>query len=297
MERALKSACDAKNQPNYWLWVTRPKYYMENGEDRELLKTGGVWTCHKDTKPGDLVLVYRTKPKSDIAYILVSKTDSFPWSSRFPAHRNWEYGCEFECLKAFPDSPLKYTDLQKDPQMEEWNALKAKFFGQAAWRLDPEVWSKTIRRLDHLNPGIAKLIERQGGQIKKHALDELKLEKRLADDPSPLRRLKLGPLSLFADASRGITGRQVLCVPESKRRIDLLFKQRDGRGLIVAELKVVKATRETYGQIRSYVGWVKKTFPHRKVSGVVVSKGYDTAFGDCLKAAPRVIFQIDVKDL
>jgi hypothetical protein len=45
------------NERQYWLWVTRQDYYLEDdGSDRELLDptrssdSGGWWTCHKNTK-------------------------------------------------------------------------------------------------------------------------------------------------------------------------------------------------------------------------------------------------------
>ena len=50
-----------KIKRQYWLWVTRPEYYLEeNGTDRECLNprnridSGSWWTCHKDTRKGDL---------------------------------------------------------------------------------------------------------------------------------------------------------------------------------------------------------------------------------------------------
>jgi len=61
---------------SYWVWVTRPTFYADlDGSDRaDLRPEAGTeeptwWTCHKDTKPGDLVVLYRTAPRSDIAYL------------------------------------------------------------------------------------------------------------------------------------------------------------------------------------------------------------------------------------
>jgi hypothetical protein len=63
----------------YWLWVTRPEYYLDElGNDRDDLDPesgidpesapdcSGWWTCHKNTKIGDLIHLYRSRLKKDI---------------------------------------------------------------------------------------------------------------------------------------------------------------------------------------------------------------------------------------
>jgi hypothetical protein len=72
------------SERNYWVWITKPEYYLDqDGRDSGALQpsadedTGrGWWTCHKDTRAGDLVLLYRTRPKSDIAYLIEAKSDA-----------------------------------------------------------------------------------------------------------------------------------------------------------------------------------------------------------------------------
>jgi len=56
---------DAYEKRQHWLWVTRPKFYLdENGDERAELDpsvapdSDGWWTCHKDTHKGDFVLLY-----------------------------------------------------------------------------------------------------------------------------------------------------------------------------------------------------------------------------------------------
>jgi len=53
------------NQRQYWLWVTRPEYYLDDeGNDSSDLDpstevdVGGWWTCHKNTRRGDLVFLW-----------------------------------------------------------------------------------------------------------------------------------------------------------------------------------------------------------------------------------------------
>ena len=73
-----------ENSRQYWLWVTRPEYYFdENGRDRADLDpasgvaSDGWWTCHPDAKRGDLVLLWRTSPKSDIGYLIQVESDAY----------------------------------------------------------------------------------------------------------------------------------------------------------------------------------------------------------------------------
>jgi hypothetical protein len=70
---------------NRWIWVTgRDVYLDENGDERADLDPAsntdpdGWWTCHKDTRPGDLALLYRKAPRSDIAYLF--EAASRPWT-------------------------------------------------------------------------------------------------------------------------------------------------------------------------------------------------------------------------
>ena len=52
---------------------------------------------------------------------------------------------------------------------------------------------------------------------------------------------------------------------------------------MIIELKIVKATRNTFGQISNYIGWaIKRKANGRNVKGIVISKGYDNEFDSAL---------------
>jgi len=66
------------------LWVSGPDYYLdEDGEERSDLdpeqgyESDGWWTCHRETKNGDLVLIYRSQIKKDLAYLIEARSDAF----------------------------------------------------------------------------------------------------------------------------------------------------------------------------------------------------------------------------
>ena len=77
----------SQKEPQYWLWVIRPEYY-----DQVESATG--WSCHKDTKKGDQILMWRAKKKHDIAYLLQATSNSEP-------DPKWDYMCEYQVLHAF----------------------------------------------------------------------------------------------------------------------------------------------------------------------------------------------------
>jgi len=90
----------------YWLWVTRPDYYMaEDGMDREDLDpdsgvdSDGWWTCHKDTQKGDLVFLWRTSPKSDIGHLIQTESGAYSIADdEYAAKQRWDYACDYQVL-------------------------------------------------------------------------------------------------------------------------------------------------------------------------------------------------------
>ena len=63
------------------------------------------------------------------------------------------------------------------------------------------------------------------------------------------------------------------------------------------ELKNVKASQQTFGQISSYMGSVQDRIAGRTpVIGLVISRGYDVNFQAAMKVTDR-IFQIDLQNL
>src|SRR5205809_6954759 len=92
-------ASESTSGRRYWLWVTRPLYYLEeNGTDRKSLDPsnrlagGGWWTCHKDTRRGDLAFLWRTSPRRDIGYLIQAATDAYSISDdEYARGQGWQY--------------------------------------------------------------------------------------------------------------------------------------------------------------------------------------------------------------
>ena len=93
----------------YWVWVTGPDYYLdEDGSERQDLdpgqgyEPGGWWTCHRETEEGDLVLVYRSQKKKDLAYLIETRSAAYSLlDDDHAAERGWDYGCDFEVIEKF----------------------------------------------------------------------------------------------------------------------------------------------------------------------------------------------------
>jgi hypothetical protein len=89
-------------QPQHWVWVARPDYYLDDDDaDRRDLERGGGyqpgawWTCDKDTRDGDLVLLYRSRLRQDIAYRIQARSDAYELNDADAIREGWDYRCPF----------------------------------------------------------------------------------------------------------------------------------------------------------------------------------------------------------
>jgi hypothetical protein len=274
-----------EDEQQHWLWVTRPEYYLgENGEEREDLAPGydhpgSWWTCHKDTKRGDLALLYRTLPRCDLGVLIQATSDSFSITGDdYAAERGWDYACEWDVLYKF-DDPLTLNDLRTDPRLDEWSALRGNF-QRKAYRVPPDVWSRLFTRMAKQEPRFARFLERGGAKHRpRRILLEEQLEQRLVDNPGLLK-----PHGYHLE----IVARQLVCQGPNGR-IDLLGYDRRTKRHVVIELKNVQASRQVLGQIQSYLGWVEERYGKRpKPVGLVIARGFDSHFLYAVSTTPRI---------
>ncbi|KAF5042839.1 MAG: DUF91 domain-containing protein [Methanobacterium sp.] len=115
---------------------------------------------------------------------------------------------------------------------------------------------------------------------------EKNLQERLADE---LWRLKKVGYNLKL--------RNKEYVLKNRRRIDLLCEDVENDALMVVELKVVQASKETYLQLSDYIDSIKKGIGvNREVKGLVISFGYNKEFKSLIDSRPD-ISQIDFEKL
>jgi hypothetical protein len=122
----------------HWVWVTRPDFYAEaDGSDRlelepsEDYEPGGWWTCHESTKRGDLVLLYRTAPRSDVRYLIQAESDAYSLADdEFARQQGWAYGCDYRVLHKI-DPPISLAELRGDEITSNWQADRVSFNGRS----------------------------------------------------------------------------------------------------------------------------------------------------------------------
>jgi tetratricopeptide (TPR) repeat protein len=288
-----------ESERQYWLWVTRPDVYLdEDGSDREDLDpdsgvdSDGWWTCHKDTKKGDLVLLWRTSPKKDIGYLIQAESDSY--SIVDANDHGWQYGSDYQMLYKF-NHPISVKDLRNDPYFDEWGPLRCSF-QRSSFKISLEYWNRLNQLAAANNSGYLDFIE---GIQKVPLAEGIRLEEELEEElVNNLKILKnFGhDLNLYFDPTSNQSGRQLICKGNGGR-IDLLCYDKNQNRYVVIELKNVRAGQNTFGQISNYMGWVQdKIAKGIPVSGLVISRGYDTRFESALKITDK-IRQINVEDL
>ncbi len=285
----------------YWLWVTRPEFYLDDdGQDAEHLDPaqaydpGGWWTCHKDTLPGDLILLWRTSPKKDIAYLLMARSPAYSLEGDpFARIRGWRYGCDYRVLHKFPH-PLTLQDIRSIPDLQHWSALRASFQG-SVFRIDDDSWEILVRHLAQKNEGFRALLDHLLQEpLDERSVQERHLERLLLDHLYLLEPFGWKGLHLYISPDQRRSGRQYHC-KGLRGRIDLLCIDRKKR-FVVIELKNHKADRKTFAQIAAYMGWVETHLAKgkkKKVLGLVLSRGVDPSFTYSQRLSDRVS-QLDI---
>ena len=282
---------DTLSRRRYWLWVTGEEYYRDlppapnEGWD-------GTWTCHAETREGDLSLLYRKSPESNIAYIFQVVSDAYSLrDDREARDKGWQWACEYKCIGAL-EHPLAIGDMRDADDLSGWNALRRNFQGSGGtWEVPEDVWRVLIERMSADNPIQGNRLELRIRAIEGRLEKESELEDWIiADDLESLRAAGF-KLKLYTDKLTGRTGRQFVCRPQ-RWRIDLLCTRRRllWSELCVVELKRVPADRSTFGQITAYMGWVSEHLagPLTGVRGLVISDGKDESFDYAYRTNPHL---------
>ena len=285
---------------NYWVWVTRPEYYLELDEDGEImdqdrldldpantLSSDGWWSCHKDTKKGDLILLYRSQIDKDIAYLFQAESDAYSILNDAGNQNRWDYGCDYKSIYKFDESLLYEWMKYGYPQLETWGALRGNF-QQRAYRIPENIWNELTNILEGLNVGYRKFVSDLEHTI---VSKEIRLEEELEDElVANIKKLNKKGFDLE------VIDRQVICVGNGGR-IDILAKNNINNEFIVIELKRDRAVQNVFGQIANYISWVKKEYGGgQNVTGIIIADGMDVRLESVLEISDKVIF-IDYKDL
>ena len=289
---------------NYWVWCTRKEYYLDEDGDEifEGIKFGDIesrvedswWSCHVDTKKGDFAFLWRLNPKQDIGYLFQAETDAYILVDEETGEQaDWKYACEYRLIYKF-ESPLKRIDLEMNPYLSEWSALRGNF-QRLAYKIPDDIWLELNKYLKLSHPAYKKIIEKLENQPKDFILKEEQLEDFLYANIHYLNKFGY-KLFIYRDKENNISGRQVIC-QKNGGRIDLLCFDKKRDAFVVIELKITKATQNSISQIMNYMGWVQDYIAEgKKVYGLIISPGFDIKFQSALKTQDK-IKQINIEDL
>jgi hypothetical protein len=212
-----------------WLWVAGPDYYLDaDGHDRRGLEPDigfvpqGWWTCAPATKAGDLVFLYRSKRRKDIAHFLVARSDAevldLPQS---PFHGKTV--CQYEVIAKF-NRPATFATISADPVLQDWAAVKLRFV-KSYFPIPDREW---VRLLELLGEDRDSLEQQAVDGLKRIRL-ESQIQQWLADYPGQLAEHGL----------RGLRFKQKEFFFPRGGRADLVYTQGAGllRRYVVLELK------------------------------------------------------------
>jgi hypothetical protein len=155
------------SERQYWLWVTHPEYYDSVG-------SFGGWSCHKNTKQGDLAFLWRAKGKSDIGFLLQVESDAVP-------DKEWGHSCDYKTLYVF-QNPVNIKDLRADSYFDEWSPLKRNLQGKA-FEIQENYWNRLNQIAIKKNPDYREIITsgRSLEQIAEEDLDSLSYEEEYSE--------------------------------------------------------------------------------------------------------------------
>lgn len=115
-----------------------PGCYLDaDGQEDPKLRPGTAglrWACHRDTRAGDLAVLYRSRLAKDVAYRFRATSDAI---------RDAEtWTCEAEVLDRLP-RPVGLAELRADPVTSAWPALRASFV-RTAFPVPGDVWERLL---------------------------------------------------------------------------------------------------------------------------------------------------------
>ena len=118
----------------HWLWVTLPDVYTEHafrvGEEFR-------WTCHRESEPGDIALLYRADLFQDFSHVFRVTSGQY-----YDEELAEAFGSDAACdcvLVAALQTPVILSQIRDDPVLSRWPAALANFHG-TAFPMEPQHW-------------------------------------------------------------------------------------------------------------------------------------------------------------
>lgn len=129
-----------------WLWVTRPEVYATKPLR---VHEQFTWTCHSDSTPGDIALLYRAEPPfQDFSHLFRVASDPGQYPD-LAADYGSDTGCECVLIAAL-QCPVRLDQIRAEPVLSQWAAARVNFHG-TAFPMDPAHWQAFLALTDPLD--------------------------------------------------------------------------------------------------------------------------------------------------
>jgi len=155
------------DRQQFWLWVAKPKYTQDPADstrDRPDMMdapitdaTPGWWTCHEDTKRGDLALLYATAPSSEIRWLIRTESEheqliDLRNDQDAQAEGFGDWGTEYTVLYRF-DETITFGEMRETQTLRNWDAITRRLRGnKGSWPI-PKAYANILgSRLVKRNP-------------------------------------------------------------------------------------------------------------------------------------------------
>lgn len=143
-----------------WLWVAHPEHTQESDEsDRPELEPGyksrrdDWWTCGEETRPGDLALLYRTAPYSDVRWLVKTHGDRYSIAHDPTARQEgWRWGTAYEVLASL-DNTITFAEMSNSQPLARWDAVDRNLHGghvhdePGVWPVPMAYWRAMVTRI------------------------------------------------------------------------------------------------------------------------------------------------------
>jgi hypothetical protein len=117
-----------------WLWVTLPETWSQHDLS---LGTAVTWSCHEDTRTGDIALLYRAELATDFSHVF-----KVTESAHKDAELAKEWGLDWWCSATVAlvlRHPIGLPTVRSDRRLQTWVAAQLNFHG-SAFAIDPAEW-------------------------------------------------------------------------------------------------------------------------------------------------------------
>jgi predicted RNA-binding protein with PUA-like domain len=96
-----------------------------------------LWTCHEDTRAGDVALLYRATDFQDFSHVFKVRKNPKPEADLYREFGS-EYGCAADVVAELSE-PITLPQVRAERRLANWGALLLSFHG-SSFPITPVEW-------------------------------------------------------------------------------------------------------------------------------------------------------------